>query len=252
MSNETTVENVEVADVTTTATPTSVEATAPKAIADLKPKTQLQGKVQAVKLYGAFVDLGLERPGLLHISQLSDKRVTNVSDVVKEGDSVTVYVLDVDKEKGRVNLTLIKPPAMTWDEVKVNTVVKGTVIRIEKFGVFVDIGAERPALVHVSELANDYVSSPEDVVKVGQEVEARVINVDKRKRQIDLSIRALEVVEATSYKDEEEDDALTAMALAFQQAQSQKNESKRDKKRRKHEERDEQDDIIARTLRNSR
>src|SRR5688572_25157950 len=166
---------------------------APTTIAELKPKMKLEGKISDIKLYGAFVDLGLERPGLLHISQLSaKKRVGNVSDVINVGDAVTVYVLDVDASKGRINLTLVQPPAMTWDEVKVGTVVKGKVTRIEKFGVFVDIGAERPAMVHVSELANDYVSSPEDVVKVGEEVEARVINIDKKKKQIDLSIRALE------------------------------------------------------------
>lgn len=263
MSNETTTENVEITDnvvetsevetVAEVETPQAVEtkSAAPKRIADLAPKMKLEGKVLDVKLYGAFVDLGVERPGLLHISQLSDKRVQNVTDVVNTGDSVTVYVLDVDSGKGRVNLSLLKPPARTWEEMKVNDVVTGSVVRIEKFGAFIDIGAERPGLIHVSELANDYVGSTEDVVKMGDEVEARIINIDRRKKQVDLSIRAMEVPEPIIDEDDDDDDGLTAMAIAWQQAVEGSNKNKKKDAKRRKDKRSEQDDIIARTLRNS-
>jgi predicted RNA-binding protein with RPS1 domain len=229
-------------------------ANGPTSLGELKPKQKLQGKVVGIKLYGAFVDLGLEKPGLVHISQLSEKRVQNVSDVVSEGDDVTVYVLNVDKDKGRVNLSLVEPPALTWSEMKVNDVVSGEVIRIENFGAFVDIGAERPGLIHVSELDNDYVSSVEDKVKIGETVEARIINVDRKKKQVDLSIRALEAPQAIIEEEDDEGEQMTALGLALQQAledsdiTARKKSKKRDKRNKA---REQQEDIIARTLRNA-
>lgn len=252
-------EEVVVEEETTTEEAPAVEETTGEtlvvnSISEIKPKMEISGKVLAVKLYGALVDIGLERPALLHISRLSDKKVQNVSDFVKEGDEIKAYVVSKNEGKQRVELSLVKPPALTWDEMRVNEVVNGEVVRVEKFGVFVDIGAERPGLIHVSELANDYVESPGDVVSVGEEVEARIINVDRRKKQVDLSIRALQsqpVVE----EDDDEDEAMTAMAIALQQAlqnsdrqMSRKKANKR--KRRKNESL--QDDIIERTLRHSK
>jgi ribosomal protein S1 len=227
-----------------------------KSIADLKPKLELQGKIVKTELYGAFVDLGLDRHGLLHISQLSDKRVNNVTDVVKEGDTVTVYVLDVDKKQGRVSLTLIRPPAYTWDELKVGAVVNGTVVRVESYGAFIDIGAERPGMVHVSELSDEYVSSAESVVKPGQEVQAKVIGIDRRKKQIDLSIKALEA-EATRYEEEDEPgEELTAMAMALRKAMGgalPAKSAKEEKRRKKDKARDsQQDEILTRTLQHHR
>ncbi|MCI0711803.1 MAG: S1 RNA-binding domain-containing protein [Chloroflexi bacterium] len=232
---------------------TASQTPAVKSIAELKPKMQISGKVLAVKLYGALVDIGVERPALLHISQLSDKKVQNVGDFVKEGQEIRAYVLTRNEAKQRVELSLVKPPALSWDEMMVNDVVNGKVVRVEKFGVFVDIGAERPGLIHVSELANDYVESPGDVVKVGDEVEARIINVDRRKKQVDLSIRALQsrpVVE-----EQEDDDSMTAMAIALQEALQNSDRQMSRKKANKRNRRDHssmQDDIIERTLRHSK
>lgn len=250
MSNENIVEKSEeeVVETTTESTPT------PSSVATIEPKQAVKGKVVAVKLYGALVDIGAERPGLLHISQLSEKKVQNVGDFVKVGDEVTVYVLNKDEDKGRVELSLMKPPALSWEEMKVNDVVTGEVVRVEKFGAFIEIGAERPGLIHVSELANDYVNSPEDVVKVGDSVEARIINVDRRKKQVDLSIRALEAPQVVQ-PEEEEDEPMTAMAIALQAAlqNSDKtaNNARKDKKRKKSRDLSLQDEIIERTLRNS-
>src|SRR5690349_929053 len=83
---------------------------APLTFADLKPKMKVQGKVKRVELQGAIIDVGLEHDGLLHISQLSTETVKNVTDVVKEGDDVTAYILAVDAKKGRLDLTLIPMP----------------------------------------------------------------------------------------------------------------------------------------------
>lgn len=232
---------------------------APTSLEELVPRMELRGKVKRVELFGAFVDIGVGQDALLHISQLGQQNVRNVEDVVKEGDEITVYVLRVDPAERRVAVSLVKPPAISWDELKENSIVSGTVVRVENFGVFVDIGAERPGMVHVSELASGFVKSPSDVVKVGDRVQARVIKVNRKKRQIDLSMKALEVEEVADSGDEESEDSVpTAMELALRRAMAAANaggtarrgkeaKSKASKYASKHAR--EQDEIIARTLR---
>ena len=237
-------------DETTTVNATPVASVS--SFADLKPKMKLAGKVTDVKLYGAFIDLGIDHPALLHISQIRQKRVRNVADYVQIDQDVEVWVVNATEDTGRIEVTMVEPPALSWEELRINGVVSGEVVRLENFGAFVNIGAERPGLIHVSELANEFVSSPEDVVKVGQIVEARIINVDARKKQVDLSLRAMEepVVE------EEEDNSeelLTAMALALQEAmQSPDKQTRKKDKKRKKKRRYDQDDILERTLRHSK
>jgi small subunit ribosomal protein S1 len=232
----------------------SAESTmpAPSSIDELKPGMSLKGTVKRLELYGAFVDVGLGQDGLLHISQLGKPNVRNVEDVVKVGEEITVYVLKVDREKKQVALSLVKPPAINWDELKEGTVVTGTVVRVENFGVFVDIGAERPGMVHVSELANGYVKSPSDVVKIGQEVQARIIKINRKKRQIDMSIKALEApVEIIPDDDAADEDVPTAMELALRKAMGQDAVASGKRDKRKRERRfEEQEDIFERTLRN--
>jgi len=122
------------------------EVTVKKAssIEELRTSMELRGTIKRIELYGAFVDIGIGVDGLLHISQLGKPNVRNVEDVVKTGEEVTVYVLKVDLENHRIALSLVKPPMMSWDDVREGTVVMGQVVRLEKFGVFVEIGAERP------------------------------------------------------------------------------------------------------------
>ncbi len=240
------------------------EMTPPPALSlkDLKPKVELRGKVKKVELYGAFVDVGVETDGLLHISQLSTEHVKNVNDVVKEGDEVTVWVRNVDQEHGRIDLTMIRPPGMMWNEVRVGQVLAGKVVRIEKFGAFVDVGAERPGMVHVSELSNGYVNSPTEVVKVGDEVQVKVIKVNAKKKQIDLSIKALEEPVHVAQDDGESEDIPTAMELALRRAMqgtemaeeyeathSKAKQPRRDKRADK-QHRQQQEEILSRTLRN--
>ncbi len=222
-------------------------------IADLKPKMELKGKVVKTELYGAFVDIGVGKPALLHISQLTERqRVNNVTDVVKEGDSITVYVLDIDRTQERVSLTLLKPPAFTWNELKVGEIVNGKVIRVESYGAFVDIGAERPGLVHISEMSDDFVGSAESVVKPDQEVQVKIIGLDKRKKQIDLSIRAAEISMARVEVEEDEGEELTAMAAALRKAMGGSSLDKDNKRRKKDKASSMQDEILNRTLQNQR
>src|SRR4026209_587715 len=156
----------------------------------LEPKTKLSGKVLKTTLAGALVDVGQTIPGVIHISKLSKEPVNKVEDVIKEGQTVDVWVRRVKKD--RIELTMIQPLALEWKEIEPEMVVKGKVVRLEAYGAFVDIGAERPGMVHVSELAHGYVKTPGEIVKEGDEIEAKVIDVDRKKKQIKLSMKALE------------------------------------------------------------
>lgn len=156
----------------------------------LEPKTKLSGKVLKTTLAGALVDVGQSIPGVIHISQLSKDAINKVDDVVKEGQMVDVWVRRVKKD--RIELTMIQPLGLEWKEIEPDMVVKGKVVRLETYGAFVEIGAERPGMIHVSELAHGYVKTPSEIVKEGDEIEAKVLEVDRKKKQIKLSMKALE------------------------------------------------------------
>jgi small subunit ribosomal protein S1 len=218
----------------------------------LKVGAEVRGKVKNIQLFGAFVDIGAGQDALLHVSQLG-KNVRNVEDAVKVGDEITVYVLRLDESTGRIALSMTKPPERSWDDVREGEPIKGTVVRFEKYGVFVDVGLDRPAMIHVSELADGYVKQPSDVVKIGQEVEGRVLKVNRRQRKVDMSLKPLrEKVERAPVEEaEEEGENLTPMALAFRKAMGNDAASNAEKARKneKGKRTAEQDEIIARTLR---
>jgi small subunit ribosomal protein S1 len=184
---------------------TNITSGAPSNIKDIKNKMYFRGKVLKTTLAGALVDIGIDTPGMVHISQLQKAPVKRVEDVLHEGDDIDVWVRRVSPKKGRIELTMIKPLGLEWGEIKKDMVVTGKVIRLEKFGAFVDIGAERPGLVHISEMTHDFIRTPGDVVKEGDEVEVKVLDVIKQKKQIKLSMKALqdkpeEVVKTTIEK----------------------------------------------------
>ncbi len=170
---------------------TNLSAT-PNNLEEIKRKAQYTGTVIKTTLAGAIVDIGVGVPGVVHISQLQKEPVNRVEDVVKVGQTVDVWIRRVYPQKSRIELTMIKPLDLEWREIKKDMVVKGKVTRIESFGVFVDIGAERPGLVHVSELTHDYIRDPKELVKDGDEVEVKVLGVNRQKKQIKLSMKALE------------------------------------------------------------
>ncbi len=184
---------------------TNTTTGAPSSIKDIKNKMYFKGKVVKTSLAGALVDIGIDTPGMVHISQLQKAPVKRVEDVVHEGDEIDVWVKRVSPKKGRVELTMIKPLGLEWGEIKKDMVVSGKVIRLERFGAFVDIGAERPGLVHISEMTHEFIRTPGDVVKEGDDVEVKVLDVIKQKKQIKLSMKALqekpeEVVKTTIEK----------------------------------------------------
>lgn len=200
------------------------EATASKSITDLEPGMEMMGKVKSTTDFGAFVDLGLAQDGLVHISQLARRRIQKVSDVVQVGDEVRVWIKKVDKKRGRISLTMIKPVTRRLRDLEPNTVIEGKVTRIESYGVFVDIGTGRDGLVHVSELVDGYIESPSELVSVGDKAEVRILKVDRKARRVDLSMKEFtqapkaKAPEQPERPEVEEEPALTLMALAFQEA----------------------------------
>jgi small subunit ribosomal protein S1 len=160
---------------------------------EVKPKMHFTGKVVKISLAGAVIDIGVDQPAVIHISQLlpsnTEEPIKGVGDVLQVGQEIEVWVRKI--KEGRIELTMIKPLDLEWRELKKGMVVKGKVVRLEKFGAFVEIGAERPGLVHISEMAHGYVRAPSDVVKEDDEIEAEVLEVNRRKKQIKLSMKAL-------------------------------------------------------------
>jgi len=221
--------------------------TQPTSIKELQPKMQLEGTITRTELYGAFVDLGLERHGLIHISRLAARRVKKVSDEVKEGDKVSVWVHSVDADKGRIALTMVEPPEVDWSDLDIGRVYEGKVVRIERYGAFVDIGAERPGLLHVREMGQ-YVRSPDEIVRIGDTVDVKVLTLDRRKKQIDLSMK-IEIADLTA-DNEEENASFSPMEIAFLQAQAQSTEERRSRVRKNKRQRrsNDMDDIYRRTL----
>jgi len=158
---------------------------------------------------------------------------------------------------------MVKPLDLEWREISKGMVVKGKVTRLEKFGAFVEIGAERPGLVHISEMTHDYIKTPGDIVKEGDEVEVQVLEVNRRKRQIKLSMKALEekpvkIAKAVQQQKEPSEETSknepvpTAMEVALREAmernKAQDEEQKGKSKRKPSSGNDEMEKILSRTL----
>lgn len=152
---------------------------------------EVTGTVKRISEFGAFVDIGVGRDGLVHISELSVKRVGKVTDVIKEGDQIQIWIKKLDRERNRISLTLIPPGTVTIRDLNKDDIVNGVVTRILPYGAFVDIGVGRDALLHVREMGERYIAKPEEVVKVGEAIEARIIEIQRRRGRIDLSIKGL-------------------------------------------------------------
>ena len=160
--------------------------------ARIKPGDRVEGVVKNVTDFGAFVDLG-GADGLLHISEMSWGRIENPKRVFKTGDKVTVMIKDITGEK--IALSMKFPEVNPWkdaaEKYAKGAVVKGRVARMTDFGAFVELEPGIDALLHVSQIAKDHVEKPSDVLKVGQEVEARVVDINEEDQKISLSIRSL-------------------------------------------------------------
>ena len=253
---------------------TEAVETAPTSVADLKPKMQVSGTVKRVELYGAVIDLGVGTNALIHISQLGKQHVNRVSDVINVGDEVTVWVSKVSAEKNQIMVTMIEPLAVDWSDLEKGQAYSGKVTRLETYGAFVDIGAEREGLVHISELSHDYIKHPSETVSVGDEVQVEVLGYSKRKRRIDLSMKALmekpesasgsqmeyEAAPDFNYEPEPEDFA-SSMEIALRKAgfgeksdgydsnrRSKKSKKRQERRRRNSRERQQLEDMLGRTL----
>ena len=195
------------------------ELMTPETIDDLEPKMKVAGKVLKTSLAGAIVDVGVGFPGVIHISKISKESVSRVADVLKEGQAVEVWVQRADPETKKIELTMLEPLGVDWREIKPGMELTGVVTRIEKYGVFVDVQAERPGLVHISEMAHGYVRTPTDIVQKGQEVSVKVLKVDRRKKQIKLSMKALEEAPVNEYViEQEENEKKVVTPTAFEAA----------------------------------
>lgn len=237
----------------------------PGSVWELKRKQKLHGKVTRLELYGAFIDMGYDTEALVHISQIGKEHVNRVSDVLNVGDEVDVWVDKVDPSRGQIMVSMLEPLAVEWSDLQKGNEYTGSVSRLENFGAFVDIGAEREGLVHISELSHDYVKHPSEVVSVGDEVRVQVLGFSKKKRRIDLSMKALmdakesengsvpeTYVEAYEEEEEELEEMPTAMEIALRRAMGdsfkpRSRQRDRDRQRRQ-KSRSQQEDILSRTL----
>lgn len=153
----------------------------------------IEGKVQRLTDFGVFVDIG-GIDGLVHISEMAHYHVDKPEEVVQEGETVQVKVLKVDVENERVSLSIKETQPGPWDTLEINKgdVVEGTVVRLVSFGAFVEIKPGVEGLVHISQIANRHIESPQEVLKEGQSVRVKVLDVNLDEKRISLSIRALE------------------------------------------------------------
>ncbi|MGD0622750.1 MAG: 30S ribosomal protein S1, partial [Thermacetogeniaceae bacterium] len=165
-----------------------------------------KGTVRHLTSFGAFVDLG-GVDGLLHISELSWGRIKHPSEAVQEGDEVEVYVISVDRDNKRISLSLKQAQANPWKTVderyQIGQIVKGTIVRMVSFGAFVEIEPGVEGLVHISRLADFRVAKPEDVISAGQEVDVKVLDINKQDQRISLSIKDAMRGEGKSKRDRE-------------------------------------------------
>lgn len=233
----------------------------PTSIQDLVRKTKITAKVKRVELYGAFVDIGVGVNAILHVSQITGGK--RIKDVLKAGDEITIYVDKVDVDSKKIMVSMIEPLAVEWRDLAEGNTYTGKVVRHENFGAFIDIGAEKEGLVHISEISHDYIRHPNQAIAVGDEVEVKVLSYSRKKRRINLSIKALlaapekevsdfiEEVFELDVEDEVEEDVPTAMEYAIRRAMGSdapplkaRKKGKKGRRRRRRS----QDDIMGRTL----
>jgi len=156
---------------------------------------QVKGKVRNMTAYGAFVELEDGIDGMIHVSDLSWTRKINFpSEVLKKAQDIEAVVIDIDKQNQRISLGIKQLEEDPWKQIdtrfRIGDLVQGKVTKLASFGAFVALEGDIDGLVHISQLSEDRVEKVKDVLKVGQDVEARVIKVDKTERRIGLSIKA--------------------------------------------------------------
>ncbi|MFD0586882.1 30S ribosomal protein S1 [Paenibacillus sp. GCM10027627] len=164
-------------------------------MASLQAGQELEGTVQRLTPFGAFVDIG-GVDGLVHVSELSWQHVAHPKDVVSEGQAVRVKVLKVDPAIGKISLSIKAAQPGPWDSAagsfNIGDVVTGTVRRIVTFGAFIEIAPGVEGLVHISQIAHRHIATPHEVLKEGQEVQAKVLDFNAAEKRVSLSIKETE------------------------------------------------------------
>ena len=171
------------------------EKAAEKIFAELQPGDVVEGKVARMTNFGAFIDLG-GVDGLVHVSEISYDHVDKPSDVLSAGQDVKVKVLSVDPDRERISLSIKQTLPGPWDDIEekapAGSVLTGTVKRLTSFGAFVEVFPGVEGLVHISQISHKHIATPADVLKPGQEVKVKVLNVDPERQRLGLSMKALE------------------------------------------------------------
>ena len=167
---------------------------------------QYHGTVKSLTSYGAFVDIG-GVDGMVHVSELSWNRIKNPSEVVKVGDEIVVFVIALDPEKRKISLGYKTEANNPWtlftNQFQVGDVVKVKIVKLMTFGAFAEIIPGVDGLIHISQIADRRIGKPEDVLSEGQEVDAKIIDIDQEHKRISLSIRALLAPAAEDEEDAE-------------------------------------------------
>ena len=163
-----------------------------KTWASIEEGQVIKGVVKRLTDFGAFVDIG-GVDGLIHISDLAWHKIDHPSEIVTEEQEVEVQVLKVDKERGRISLGLKQVMPNPWDEVdkkyKIGSVIDGKIVKLVSFGAFVEVEPGVEGLVHISQISKDHVSNPEDVLKTGENVKVKIMDINAKEKRMSLSIR---------------------------------------------------------------
>ena len=156
----------------------------------------LKGKVVSIVPFGVFVEVEPHIEGLVHVSEISYDHVDKPSDVLSAGQDVKVKVLSVDPDRDRISLSIKQTLPGPWDDIEekapAGSVLTGTVKRLTSFGAFVEVFPGVEGLVHISQISHKHIATPADVLKPGQEVKIKVLNVDPERQRLGLSMKALE------------------------------------------------------------
>ena len=164
--------------------------------AQIEKGSKIKGTVSRITDFGAFVDLG-GVDGLIHISEISWGRISNPKEVLSEGQEVEVIVLDVDKEKGKISLSLKDAANNPWntaaEKYAIGSIVEGKVVRMVPFGAFIELEPGVDGLVHISQIANKHVVKPEDELTIGQMIQVKVLDVNPEQKKISLSKKEADI-----------------------------------------------------------
>ncbi|WP_027417470.1 30S ribosomal protein S1 [Aneurinibacillus terranovensis] len=179
---------------------------------NLEVGSVIEGTVQRLTDFGAFVDVG-GVDGLVHISEIAHQHVDKPSDVLKEGDKVNVKVLKVDKDNERISLSIKAAQPGPWEQAakdfKAGEIVKGVVKRLVSFGAFVEVAPGVEGLVHISQIANRHIATPGEVLKEGEEVQVKILDINVDEERMSLSIREVEGGEKQPKKESKKETTTT-------------------------------------------